>query len=97
MNLSIVTAGKPGAAASGCDDVSDSSNGMPLQICEALGFELVDLQVLDSEGRVLVTDHGQFILVNLYGPALTCEERVEERLTFKLRFYQVLEVACWVA
>ncbi len=47
------------------------------------------LQELDGEGRVVVTDHGAFVLFNVYGPALTSEEALEERLAFKLKFYQV--------
>jgi hypothetical protein len=31
---------------------------------------LDDLQVLDSEGRALITDHELFVLVNLYGESL---------------------------
>eukprot|EP00775_Hariotina_reticulata_P013000 gene13000-13129_t len=52
-----------------------------------------------TEGRVLITDHGLFLLVNLYGPALTSEEKLEERLAFKLNFYKVLEwrVRRWLA
>ncbi len=44
---------------------------------------------MDSEGRVVVTDHGAFVLFNVYGPAITSEESAEERFAFKLRFYEV--------
>jgi hypothetical protein len=37
------------------------------QLCDELGLTLDELQTLDSEGRALVTDHGLFVLVNLYG------------------------------
>lgn len=49
------------------------------------------VQELDSEGRVVVTDHGAFVLFNCYGPALTSEDpdAWEQRLAYKLRFYQV--------
>ncbi len=50
-------------------------------------------QSLDAEGRVVMTDHGTFILVNVYGPAICSEDRVEERFPFKLLFYQV-SVGC---
>lgn len=49
------------------------------------------LQELDSEGRVVITDHGAFVLFNIYGPALSSEENFEQRLEFKLKFYKVGE------
>lgn len=36
-----------------------------------------------------MTDHGAFVLVNVYGPAISTEESAEERYAFKLRFYEV--------
>lgn len=60
-----------------------------MQLSEELGLSLQDLQLLDREGRALVTDHGLFLLVNLYGPALSIEEKFEERLAFKRDFYRV--------
>jgi AP endonuclease-2 len=59
---------KRGTAASG----AGASNGTPasplaLQLSEELGLSLDVLAALDSEGRSLVTDHGAFVLVNLYG------------------------------
>lgn len=66
-----------------------------MQLCEGLGLDMQQLQSVDSESRALITDHGAFVLVNLYGPALTSEERIEERLSFKLLFYQVAQmVSC---
>lgn len=47
-------------------------------------------QEMDSEGRVVMTDHGAFILVNVYGPAISSEERLEDRFAFKLQLYQVV-------
>jgi hypothetical protein len=43
---------------------------LSLQLSDGLGLSLEDLQVLDSEGRALITDHGLFVLVNLYGEPL---------------------------
>ena len=34
-----------------------------------------------------MTDHGAFMLFNVYGPAVTSE--LNERFAFKMRFYQV--------
>lgn len=45
---------------------------------------------LSSEGRLLATDHDQFILINIYAPAITTESVAEERMNYKLRWYQVL-------
>lgn len=55
-----------------------------------------EAEELDREGRAIVTDHGAFVLINLYGPALSMEESLEERLKFKLRFYEVW-VGAWQA
>ncbi len=52
-------------------------------------FSQEELERLDAEGRVVITDHGAFVLVNVYGPAISSEESAEERFDFKLRFYQV--------
>jgi hypothetical protein len=37
------------------------------QLSDELGLSVEELQALDSEGRALITDHGLFLLVNLYG------------------------------
>jgi len=34
-------------------------------------FSLEELEALDSEGRCVMTDHGAFILINVYGVAIT--------------------------
>ena len=38
-----------------------------------------DQAALDAEGRCIMTDHGAFVLFNVYIPALSCEERAEVR------------------
>lgn len=45
----------------------------------------------DDEGRVLVTEHGGFTLVNAYFPS---GRRGHERVTFKLAFYDALLDFC---
>ena len=52
-------------------------------------FSQGELEKLDSEGRVIMTDHGAFVLVNVYGPAISTEDSAEERYAFKLQFYKV--------
>lgn len=42
----------------------------------------------DDEGRVLVTDHGPFLLMNIYFPN---GGRSEERLRYKLDFYEAFQ------
>ncbi|KAG8691658.1 Class II abasic (AP) endonuclease [Ceratobasidium sp. 423] len=46
-----------------------------------------NLDRLDSEGRSLVVDFGLFVLINVYCPNLTSEER----MPFKYNFHKVLE------
>jgi len=65
------------------------------------GHTWEQLEEIDQEGRVVVTDHGGFVLFNVYGPNVNSkglkgkgaggeeEERAEERLAFKMVFYQV--------
>lgn len=46
-----------------------------------------DLNLIRDEGRVVITDHHKFVLINVYVPAVT----VEDRVRFKLAFCQALE------
>ena len=55
-------------------------------------FTQDELLAIDLEGRCVITDHGHFILFNLYGPAITNEESAEERFAYKLRLYKVQEL-----
>eukprot|EP00198_Chlamydomonas_reinhardtii_P003572 XP_001692908.1 predicted protein [Chlamydomonas reinhardtii] len=50
-----------------------------------------ELRALDGEGRVVITEHGALVLVNVYGPAITSEERAEERGAFKMTFFRALQ------
>ncbi|KAK9791349.1 hypothetical protein WJX73_004407 [Symbiochloris irregularis] len=54
------------------------------------GYDAEQLLTLDVEGRCVVTDHGQFVLFNLYAPALSSAERMEERFAYKLDLFKVL-------
>ncbi|KAJ3692787.1 hypothetical protein LUZ60_011882 [Juncus effusus] len=47
-----------------------------------------ELIKLDSEGRCVITDHGHFVLFNIYGPR--AEQDDKDRVRFKLLFYQIL-------
>ena len=56
--------------------------------CNDGRFSLAELEAFDSEGRCVVTDHGAFVLLNVYGPAITNADSADERFAFKLRFFE---------
>ncbi|KAG0626414.1 hypothetical protein M758_2G123800 [Ceratodon purpureus] len=68
-----------GKARVGCYEEVLNTDGMSRQ----------ELLQLDREGRCLITDHGSFVLFNIYGPSVGCDN--EERYDFKLRFYRALQ------
>ncbi|KAM7250608.1 hypothetical protein ACFE04_022491 [Oxalis oulophora] len=52
-------------------------------------FSRDELLKVDSEGRCVITDHGHFVLFNLYGPRADPDDK--DRVLFKRRFYKILE------
>ncbi|KAG8708664.1 Class II abasic (AP) endonuclease, partial [Ceratobasidium sp. 394] len=56
-------------------------------MAEEPGVVPSDLSVLDNEGRALVVDFGLFVLINVYCP----NETSDERLPFKFNFHKMLE------
>ncbi|KAI3428942.1 uncharacterized protein J3R85_008966 [Psidium guajava] len=52
-------------------------------------FAKDDLLRVDSEGRCVITDHGHFVLFNIYGPRVHSDDA--ERTEFKLKFYKILQ------
>lgn len=48
---------------------------------------------VDSEGRALLTDHGSFVLINVYCPAFGREDQ-DGRSGFKRRFHEALSARC---
>lgn len=40
-----------------------------------------EIEALDQEGRCIMTDHGAFVLFNVYIPALSCEDKAEVRFS----------------
>ncbi|XP_022741958.1 DNA-(apurinic or apyrimidinic site) lyase 2 isoform X2 [Durio zibethinus] len=52
-------------------------------------FSREELLKVDSEGRCIITDHGHFVLFNLYGPRAESDDA--ERIQFKLNFFKILE------
>ena len=56
------------------------------------------LRALDSEGRCVITDHGDFVLFNCYFPATRFADKFdmkldEDRFLFKVRFNLFLHIA----
>ncbi len=52
---------------------------------------LEHVETLNKEGRLVITYHEEFILCNIYGPSISSEENVEERMAYKMDFFKALE------
>ncbi|GLT82644.1 hypothetical protein SLE2022_010030 [Rubroshorea leprosula] len=52
-------------------------------------FSREELQKIDGEGRCIITDHGHFVLFNVYGPRAGSDD--EDRIQFKLDFFKILQ------
>ncbi len=50
-------------------------------------FTASELASFDEEGRCVITDHGKFVLLNVYFP----NDPSEERLQYKMRFHMAIE------
>jgi exonuclease III len=48
---------------------------------------------ITQEGRVMLTDHGSFVLLNIYAPNAG-EKPLKPRLEFKMRFLNALRSKC---
>ncbi|OVA19651.1 Exodeoxyribonuclease III xth [Macleaya cordata] len=57
--------------------------------CLLEGTTKEELLKVDSEGRCVITDHGHFVLFNIYGPRAEHDDK--ERTQFKLTFFNVLQ------
>ncbi|KAI3658083.1 hypothetical protein MP638_002367 [Amoeboaphelidium occidentale] len=51
-------------------------------------FSLDEIKVIDEEGRVVITEHPGFVLLNIYAP----NESSDERRSFKVRFNALFEL-----
>ncbi|KAL5063683.1 hypothetical protein RYX36_025420 [Vicia faba] len=67
-----------------------SDDKFPLFIEDLEGFSKDELFSVDSEGRCVVTDHGHFVLFNIYGPRAGSDDT--ERIQFKQMFYRILQI-----
>eukprot|EP00903_Cladosiphon_okamuranus_P007554 g7328.t1 len=68
--------------------------GSPGSFAGELGLSPDRLAALDSEGRVVITDHGHFVLFNVYAPCISSgdeDDKTEERRAFKMDFLATLE------
>ncbi|GMH06548.1 hypothetical protein Nepgr_008388 [Nepenthes gracilis] len=52
-------------------------------------FTRDELLIVDSEGRCIITDHGHFVLFNVYGPRADSDDA--ERIKFKTNFFKILQ------
>ncbi|XP_077231152.1 endonuclease/exonuclease/phosphatase family protein [Tasmannia lanceolata] len=62
---------------------------MPIEVEGLEEITKEDLLKVDSEGRCIITDHGHFVLFNLYGPRADADDK--ERVQFKLMFFKILQ------
>ncbi|XP_031258723.1 DNA-(apurinic or apyrimidinic site) lyase 2-like isoform X2 [Pistacia vera] len=77
----------PVAAEDGFTGVLDTSGS---KIAEGLEeFAKDELCRVDGEGRCIITDHGHFILFNIYGPRAASDD--VDRIQFKLMFFKILQ------
>ncbi|KAI8926796.1 Endonuclease/exonuclease/phosphatase [Entophlyctis helioformis] len=77
----------PSTAINGSTSSTNNSSDT-IHECLRDHFSLSEMQDLDSEGRLVVTDHGQFVLINAYFP----NDASEERLAFKMRFHKAVRL-----
>uniref|UniRef100_A0A2P2J875 Uncharacterized protein MANES_01G146000 n=1 Tax=Rhizophora mucronata TaxID=61149 RepID=A0A2P2J875_RHIMU len=69
---------------------SKKEKGKVAEIARGLEeFERDELIKVDSEGRCLITDHGHFVIFNVYGPRAESDDM--ERVQFKLMFFKILK------
>ncbi len=75
----------------GCSAATAAACASPHTLrCRFTDHELAEI---DQEGRCVCTDHGCFVVFNLYVPAITTEDKAAERFAFKLRLLEVSSCA----
>lgn len=86
----------PVAAEEGFTGLLDNSrgnevrSGKPFSEMECVKeFRKDELLKIDSEGRCVITDHGHFVLFNVYGPRAGPED--VERIQFKANFFKIMQ------
>ncbi|XAR73774.1 DNA-(apurinic or apyrimidinic site) lyase [Bertholletia excelsa] len=86
----------PIAAEEGFTGLLESSKGLrssddetPWKAGGLEEFTKEELLKVDSEGRCVITDHGHFVLFNIYGPRAESDDT--ERIQFKSTFFKILQ------
>ncbi|KAL9258291.1 DNA-(apurinic or apyrimidinic site) endonuclease 2-like protein [Drosera capensis] len=70
---------------------SDSLRGQTFSNNHCLmEFSRDELLAIDGEGRCMITDHGHFVLFNIYGPRADPDDA--DRIKFKTTFYKILKL-----
>ncbi|XP_044470054.1 DNA-(apurinic or apyrimidinic site) endonuclease 2 isoform X2 [Mangifera indica] len=77
----------PVAAEEGFTGVLDASGSKIVEGLEE--FAKDELCKVDGEGRCIITDHGHFILFNIYGPRAGSDD--VDRIQFKHKFFKILQ------
>lgn len=77
------------AAASTASAAASAATATPTMLWPDM--TCAEREALDAEGRCLITDHGAFVLFNVYGVAVTAEDPAvaQQRADFKLAFFKV--------
>ncbi|KAL9245641.1 hypothetical protein vseg_019266 [Gypsophila vaccaria] len=86
----------PVAAEEGFTGLLENSRGVESRSGEVFAdmdcleeFRRDELLKIDSEGRCVITDHGHFVLFNVYGPRADPDD--VERVQFKANFYKIMQ------
>jgi AP endonuclease-2 len=61
-------------------------------VVNPLTGEHAEFADLDREGRAMITDHGSFLLLNIYAPCGSDDSRYE----FKLKYHNLIESTCFL-
>ncbi|KAH9611583.1 hypothetical protein KSS87_004440 [Heliosperma pusillum] len=86
----------PVAAEEGFTGLLENSRGVEPRTGEVFAdmecfedFQRDELLKIDCEGRCVITDHGHFVLFNVYGPRADPDD--VERVQFKADFYKIMQ------
>eukprot|EP00602_Paraphysomonas_sp_CaronLab_P000100 CAMPEP_0185029984 /NCGR_PEP_ID=MMETSP1103-20130426/16685_1 /TAXON_ID=36769 /ORGANISM="Paraphysomonas bandaiensis, Strain Caron Lab Isolate" /LENGTH=506 /DNA_ID=CAMNT_0027564943 /DNA_START=223 /DNA_END=1743 /DNA_ORIENTATION=+ len=58
---------------------------------DEVGYTDAELGLLDCEGRCIITDHGEFVLLNIYAPNAYTDDT--DRFDFKMCYHHLLSMA----
>lgn len=72
-----------------CRESGIRKDELPAKLEGLEGIGKDELLKVDAEGRCIITDHGHFVLFNVYGPRADSDDT--ERIQFKLTFFNILQ------